>query len=395
MDGSFIDWGTIQGGSFNPAVVAAYVPRTPPPASTNGYLQTTITAINGTSVTLANAASATVTSGTVLHDNAANVINACTSAANNSQGGTIYFPGSNPQGNLYILNSPLRMASCPGSIRLMLGAPLAVNEPVLVRNQMLVEGLPQGATNQFPSFNTGYSSEIQGNAYPFFLLTPGASQDSTFVNLNELCNQRYQSCTVIDQDSTGNNVTTVTFTNVYQSGSAGSIPFRMGGGFGFYFTGGAVAGSGGTGWGAPPVFLNSVQQGLGLNGQQLAGILYMDKTQLDGEMLFDAGGLFPLLSGPGHFEIKEMLTESVNTAVMRFNTGNNTAGNIVIINPTMADQTGGQATPMYDFTNAQSVAGITFNNPSCNSGPLVAAGPNLFFEYNSSPFAGCGAGMSG
>jgi hypothetical protein len=169
----------------------------------------------------------------------------------------------------------------------------------------------------------------------------------------------------------------------------------MGGGFGFYFTGGAVAGSGGTGWGAPPVFLNSVQQGLGLNGQQLAGILYMDKMQLDGEMLFDAGGLFPLLSGPGHFEIKEMLTESVNTTVMRFNTGNNTAGNIVIINPTMADQTGGQATPMYDFTNAQSVAGITFNNPSCNSGPLVAAGPNLFFEYNSSPFAGCGAGMSG
>jgi hypothetical protein len=392
MDGSFVDWGAIQGSNFNPAVLPAYIPANPPAASTNGYLQTTIANISGATVTLAASAGASVSSATVLHDNAANVIAACTSAANNGQGGSIYLPGSNPQGNFYPFNSPLHLSTCPGNTRLLLGAPLSINEPFLMRSLIQIEGLPQGATNQSPSFATGYVSEIQGGAYPFFLLTPGSSSDATFVNLTELCNQRYQSCTVIDQDSTGNNVTTIAFNNVYMQGQAGSQPFRMGGGFGFYFTYGGIGSSGASGWGFPPTFLDTVQQGLGLNGQQLAAILYMDKTFVGGgEMLFDAAGLLPLLAGPGHIEMKETLNESGYYPNMRFNTGANPVANFVIVNPTQADQLSGLQTPLIDAVNALAFADFQVKNPACNQGPLFSANPNLAVDFYNIGFAGCNA----
>jgi hypothetical protein len=392
MDGSFVDWGTIQGSNFLPSVLPAYVPANPPSSPTNGYLQATIANIVGTTVTLSAPAVASVSGATVLHDNVANIFAACNAGSFNGQGGTIYFPSSNPQGGIYPLSSPLLMTGCPFNTKLLLGAPLFVSELIIGRNGFQIEGLGQGSNGQVPSFVTNYTSLIEGNAYPFILLTPGSGSDNTFTNLSMLCNQRYQSCVVQDQDSTGNSVVSETYNNVYMQGHAGSQPFRMGGSFGFYFTYGGFVSAGATSWGFPPTFLDTVQQGLGLNGQQLAGIMYLDKTFLSGgEMLFDAGGITPLLAGPGHIEMKETLNESGYYPNIRFNTGNNPVANFVIINPTQADQLSGLQTPLIDAVNAQSLAGFQVKNPACNQGPLFSANPAVFADYYNAGFAGCNA----
>jgi hypothetical protein len=397
MDGSFVDWGTIQGSNFNPAILPAYVPANPPSTSTNGYLQTTIANVASNTITLSAPAAATVTSATVLHDNVANVLAACNSPAFNSQGGTIYFPASNPQGAFYPFKSPLPMTSCPANTKLLLGAPVFLGEPILGRNIFQIEGLGQGATNQFPSFVTNYASFVEGFAYPLILLTPGSGNGNTFTNLNMSCNQRYQSCVVQDQDSTGDNISTITYNNVYMQGHAGSQPFRMGGGFGFFFNYGGIGSSAGNSWGFLPTFLDTVQQGLGLNGQQLGAILYMDKTFVGGgEILFDAAGLLPLLAGPGHIEMKETLDESSYYPNIRFNTGANPVSNFVLINPSQSDQLSGLQTPMIDAVNALSFAGVQVKNPACNQGPLFSANPNLIVDYYNTGFAGCGtSGLAG
>src|SRR5271165_2912261 len=118
MDSSFTDWGL----TFNLGQVAAYLPANPPSSPTNGILATTITAINGTQITLAANSNATISGATVQHDNTPNVLAACTSSANNGQGGTIYFSQGAAQGGVYIFNSPLQMKLCPPYTKLQLGA---------------------------------------------------------------------------------------------------------------------------------------------------------------------------------------------------------------------------------------------------------------------------------
>jgi len=89
------------------------------------YVTTNGVVLNSTTITLTSNAVATVTSATVNHDNTPNILEACASSAMNTIGGTIFVPTSNPEGSLYVVNSPLNMATgCPSNTRLQLGAQL-------------------------------------------------------------------------------------------------------------------------------------------------------------------------------------------------------------------------------------------------------------------------------
>ena len=391
MDSAFIDWGL-------PAPhIPAYVPATPPGSPTNGIFATTITNIVGNTITLANNAVATVTSATVFHDNVPNVLAACASSPMNTNGGTIFVPASNPQGSLYVLNSPLNLATgCPQNTRLQLGAQLYINYPVIPGGGNVIEGTIQGAggNGADPQFGKYVTTRIIGGAYPFFLLEPGSSSDSTFQNLNVECLQAYQSCFVQDQDNTGNNVTTIIYDNVYVSGGSYSQPFKMGGGFNFFFRYGGI-GTEASGWGIPPSLWDVVDMGLGAYSQQLIGIAEFYYTDMGGgEWLFDTAGETGLIAGTGHLSFYEVLNESSYYPALRFNTGINTINSIRIERMTYADPVGGLSTPMVDLTNAPAISNIRVIEPFCATGSqaFFSGAPGGGIEFVSG-FSGCGTGL--
>jgi hypothetical protein len=391
MDSAFIDWGL-------PAPHApTYLPSTPPASPTNGILSTTITNISGNTITLAANAVASVTGATVSHDNAPNVLAACASAPMNGTGATIFVPASNPQGLVYLINSPLNLATgCPQNMRFQLGSQLWINYPIIPGAGDDFEGTIQaaGGNGADPSFLRYFATRVLGYAYPFFLLEPGSSSDATFQNLNVQCAQAYQSCFVQDQDNNGNNVTTITYDNVYTGGGNYAQPFKMGGGFNFYFRYGSI-GTSAPGWGIPPSLWDVVDMGFGANSQQLAGILEFYYTNMGGgEWLFDTAGETGLIGGTGHVSFYENLNESSYYPSLRFNTGNNTISSIRIERMTYADPIGGLSTPMVDLTNAPSISNIRVIEPFCATGSqaFFSGAPQGGVEFLSG-YAGCATGL--
>jgi hypothetical protein len=391
MDSAFIDWGL-------PAPLRpAYVPATPPSSPVNGIFATTITNIVGNTITLANNAVASVASATVFHDNAPNILSVCASTAMSSTGGTIFVPASNPQGSLYVLNSPLNLAAgCPQNTRLQLGAQLFINYPVIPGSANVIEGTIQGAggNGAGPSFGKYVTTRILGGAYPFFLLEPGSSSDVTFQNLNAECSQAYQSCFVQDQDYSGNNVTTITYDNVYMSGGNYAQPFKMGGGFNFFFRYGGI-GTAALAWGIPPSLWDVVDMGFGAFSQQLGGIMEFDYSVMGGgEWLFDTAGETGLLGGTGHLTMYELLNESSYYPSLRFNTGINTINAIRIERMSYADPVGGLSTPMVDLTNALSISNLRVIEPFCATGSqaFFSGAPAGGIQFISGS-AGCGTGL--
>jgi hypothetical protein len=390
MDSAFIDWGL-------PApAIPSYVPATPPSSTTNGILATTITNINGTTVTLAANAVATVSSATVNHDNTPNILSVCSSTAMGTQGGTIFFPASNPEGNLYVINSPLNLSACPQNTRLQLGAQPVLNYPVLPSGGNVIEGTIQGAggNGAGPSFGRYHTTRVLGNAYPFFLLEPGQAGSVTFINLNTECSQAYQSCFVQDQDNNGNNVATITYDNVYMSGGNYAQTFKMGGGFGFHWHYGCI-GTAALAWGVPPSFWDVADMGFGANSQQLGGIMDFFYTWMGGgEWLWDSGGVFILAANVGQIRMEGILNESSYYPSFRFNLGSNPMLNIDITRHSYADPVGGLATPIMDLTNAPIVSTLRIVDPSCasSSQAFFSGNPGGGIEFISGT-QGCGSGL--
>jgi hypothetical protein len=395
MDSAFVDWGL-------PAPhIPAYVPATPPTSPTNGILATIITNIAGNTITLANNAVATVTSATVFHDNTPNVLSVCASSPMNAGGGTIFVPASNPQGSLYVVNSPMNLATgCPQNTRLQLGAQLYVNYPIIPGNSDVIEGTIQGAggNGAGPSFGKYVTTRLLGYAYPFFLMEPGSSSDVTFQNLNAECGQAYQSCFVQDQDNTGNNVTTIVYDNVYMNGGNYAQPFKMGGGFNFFFRYGSIS-TAALGWGIPPSLWNVVDMGFGAYSQQLGGIMEFYYTVMGGgEWLFDAAGATNLSIGLTQTSFYGILNESSYYPSLRFNTlgstGNNVINQMRIERMTYADPVGGLATPMVDLTNAAVISNMRVIEPGCATGSqaFFSGAPPGGIEF-ASGFSGCATGL--
>jgi hypothetical protein len=391
MDSAFIDW------NLPSPHIPAYVPATPPTTATNGILATTITNIVGNTITLANNSVTTLSSATVFHDNTANVLAVCSSTAMANIGGTIFFPAANPQGALYVINSPLNMATgCPQNTRLQLGAQLFINYPILPGPANDFEGTIQGAggNGAGPSFSKYVTTRILGYAYPFFLLEPGSGSDVTFQNLNIQCQQSYQSCFVQDQDNSGNNVTTVIYDNVYMGGGNYGQPLKMGGGFNFFFRYGGI-GTSPLAWGIPPSLWDVVDMGFGAYSQQLAAIAEFDYTDMGGgEWLFDTAGETGLIGGTGHLSFYEVLNESSYYPSLRFNTGINTINAIRIERMSYADPIGGLSTPMVDLTNVLTLSNIRVIEPFCATGTqaFFSGAPVGGIQFVSG-YSGCATGL--
>ncbi|HKT47190.1 MAG TPA: hypothetical protein VJP87_06660, partial [Candidatus Acidoferrales bacterium] len=352
QDSSFIDWGlaapSLSGSD------AAYIPSTPPASPANGILSTTITAINGSTVTLAAAAGASITSATVLHDNAPNIMNACNSLG--SAGVDIYYPAP----GAYIINSPLKLYTCTASQqRHILAGTLNVAEPILPKTESVFEGRPFGSFGTIAPFQTQPASVVNCAGTPCFLQTffpsGGQSNAITYKDLLIQPSQPYFTGIYLDQDVNGAGIITTSLQNASIYGFKGTVPLRIGSGFGFFAQDGTIgiANVAGNDWGFPPDFLVTVNRGLGQNNQGLPYIGEMRRTNfVGGEMLVDSGGVQPLSTQFIVWTFFQNLYESGEYPIFHFNSGSgNITGGINITNPIYADTLSGASTPVIELGN--------------------------------------------
>jgi hypothetical protein len=359
MDSSFFD----QGFAVTASLIGnGDVPGTAPTSSSNQYLLSTITAGAGTtSLTINDAASNTVSGAIVVHDNGITIKNLCASM---TASGTIVAPNS---AYSFPISSTLNLSVCPIGTEFDFSANLVVNGTIIPRAESFMKGLPGQNTTQPGNF---YSMKpltiVSGNGFPLVYMLPGTSHDFSMENLVMVCNRAYQPCILQDEDSTGNNVTSVHYTNIHVGGNGFNTAYVLKGGFGFFWDYGGW-GSNATSFASPPAALNTVNCGIGNSGQQLLGILYSHKTYNFGGLVIDACGVSPVASGPGHAYFEEMLGESMYGPLVRAVTGNNTVFNLTFVNSSYADFLGGQAVPVFDLTNSRVSSFRSFHTSCGNS----------------------------
>jgi hypothetical protein len=400
MDGAFVDWGLAA------PVVPAYIPKTPPLKAMHGILATTIAAIHGTTLTLANAASATTFNQSAKHDNTPIVLAGCAAVPSNG-GGTLYIPAQNP-----ILavpfNSPLDMYhNCGGTqLTLTFASPIIINEPVIMKQAAITINSAPGGNAPGTQFQSYSATVIGGTAYPFFYVVPGSFGPMTFTNLSMSCSGAYQSCVVQDQDGGGGGVANISYDNITFSGSAGSMPMIMrSGGFNFWFNRGLFQVAGGS-WGVPealqittPNALSGTDTRHG-NGWSIAGIMEFNKTVFAGHGIeYNDWGNSSIVGIAGHVTFNETLIENPFVPWMSvYLTGANTLFTEVQLNNIgYADFLSGAATPFIAFSPHVRIGGIVSRFSSCGSGfqPLFEGNVSGGVTIEGASAAGCVSGITG
>jgi len=369
MDGAWVDWG------LGAPPVPGYVPSTPPRSTTNGILATTITAISGTTLTLAVNATATATNKTAQHDNTPVVLAGC-AAMPPTGGGTLLIPALNPYPTAALpFNSPLDFRNCNVSqLTLEIGSPIALYDPIIFKpSGLTIKGRP-GSQSTGAQFTSDFTTTVSGPAYPLFYFQPGSFGPSIVENLGMECNYPLQSCVLQDQDAGGGGVANISYNNDVFSGNTGSMPFVMrSGGFNFWFEKGLFQVTSG-GWGVPEALTITCNHGLGIQagafGQTISGIIAFDKTQFGGQgILFESWGLSNFITGAQHVTFNEALIENAYTPIVRYDLLSLSVFDTTFTNLTYADPRSGGGTPLIDVTNATGGLGsILVNNASCATG---------------------------
>lgn len=395
MDGGFLDYGY----AISPSLVGnGDVPATAPTAPNAQWLSSLISAGGGTTtLTLAKAASTSVSGAITLHDNVPNIVAACATIGSTTGGGILYIPNSTPSGGIFPINSTLNLGTAcnfGGQFEIDVAAPeVLANASVIPRNQFKLKGITAfGHVTNFYSMEP--TTDWTGNAYPFIYALPGTSHDWSMDNLIFQAFRPYQADIVQDQDGTGNNVTSIFYRNIHLNANL-APSYIAGGGFGFFWERGGWSAGGATSFAAPPAAWFKGNFGLGRTvNSQLPGILYTDKTYVFGGILLDDAGNFPLTSvGVGHMEFKELLAESSYGPMIRAKLHGNTIAGIYMFDPTYADSLGASSTPLLDFTSA-AVSGFVLQWPGCGNGnqPMFQVGSSAASYIDitlSQAFANC------
>ena len=389
MDGSWVDWG------LGAPVTPGYVPATPPSSATNGILATRITAISGTTLTVANAATASVSGQASAHDNTPVVLAAC-AAMPSTTGGILFIPAQNPVANIPF-NSPLDFYhNCAAAQPvLQLASAIVLNDPVIPKQSGLVVRAAPGSAVSGLQFVSRFTSQIYGSAYPFFYVVPGSFGPFTLENLAMNCQQQYQSCVVQDQDAGGGGVVDMNYDNDYFIGNGGSMPFILrSGGFNHWFDRGAFVINTG-GWGVPEALQITVPNSLGIN-PTLVGFPYIvkfDKTFWVGHGI-DYNDFGLVTTGvAGRMVFNEPLIESSYTPWLSLNlTGLSSFVGTTINNLNFADILSGPTTPVIESTNAQRLAGLVLNYSGCGNSaqPLLAGNVLGGVQISAGAVQGCG-----
>ena len=389
MDSSFDDYGY----AFNTSTLDnGDAPSTAPTSASNRWLSTTISSGGGTTTLRLKASSTNAVAGAkVLHDNAPILLSLCQNFAA-SAGGMVYVPapanGTSPR---FPINSTMNLGqTCSKPLEIDFAAQVWVNGAIMVAGE--IKGVVSGNSGQAAA---GYINEptawLSGFAYPMMYMMPNHSGNNSLENLLLTCNQVYQPCLYLDNDTIGQGVTVVRHKAVSLAGATANTPYVLKGGFGYFWEGGSISVTA-TSFNSPPAVLFGCNCGIGQTGQELPAIVYTDKTSIFGGIVADSCG--KVLHGPGgmnHMEFKELLAENQYIPVLRVNiAGGAIVYGVDFIDTTYADLLGGFSTPMFDLTNAKSgVAGFRAINP------FAATGFQPVFEVSSSTSAYPGLEIEG
>lgn len=371
IDPWFKDCG--QGVSGYPA----YIPSMPPSVSQPGYLSTTIVSGGGTnSMTVANAASNTATSQTVLHDNVP-ALKLALSTAQSDCGGEVFIPQSGYQvfNSVFDTTAINVSSNCTSKIHIN-NTGVYINQPWILK-QIVVEG----ETHYNSSFVTYPGSPIFGHGNPLFLLAAEAGNtvvtDKLFVNGNT---DNGQVLIISDEAPDGGGNTQFSSRDTVWSNCSSTVsPIILKGGFDYFFDGRGQIQNCGSNWRPYPalLFTNSSVAVTTTNGAQIPGLV-----RVNGQFMAGAGAEWncePNTSNPSggnDYEFTDFLFESNGAPIVRINClGNDHTYDWRFRGVSWSDPNVGTGTPVIDAQNGN-VGTVTWyggNTPQPNA-PLLIVG---------------------
>ncbi len=375
---------------FPAPTVPPYVPATPPGSAQPGYLATTIASGGGTTtLTLANAASTTATSQTVLHDNSVPLKNAL-KAADNALGGEVYIPNG-AAAPFWVFNATTDMSAVSLSSveRLHINSNAVwLNEPWVVHNGMEIEGEPHVTT----SFSYVNGSQIIANtAYPMLIL--GEYSNSSSVHFTRLLltgNQSQQSVVLADSGGDGGGVSGLVFDDVNFSANADGTPVVLKAGFDFFFNRGNCQGGAAIFVPISCLQLTNVSPAVTsgapaqVPGRVKVNGLYFAGNAIDIDCLPNGTSIAPV-----DFTFNTTIFESATAPYLRFNCPTGFFNGIGLNDVVTADVLVGYGTPVIDGQNDNALGGVTWIGGAV-AGPQAPAliTPSTFATIllNNAPF---------
>src|SRR6266404_8776582 len=364
--------------------VPSYVPNTPPGSAQPGYLATTIVSGAGTtSLTLANAASSTVSNAVVLHDTSVNLKTAI-QAAYNAGGGAVYI--SNGMGYVHF-NSTMDLTNgltgiFSYSVKIHINNDFVViNQPWILRSAIDIEGEP----HQTSSFSYVNGTQILGGANPMFLLSEVNGVSGVHFSRLLLAPSGVQQTAILtDSGADGGGVAGIVLDDVNVNGGGLSRPLVFKAGFDYFIFRGNCQIGAGVFTGLPCVQLtNSSSAVTTTNPGQVPG-----RLKLKG-LYFSGGAVeincLPNNTGvaPADFEFDTTLFESALTPFLRFNCTSGVFNIISLRDVVEADSVVGYGTPVVDAQNGGNIFSVMWTGGSVGNAnqalfiaPSTAQGAN-------------------
>jgi hypothetical protein len=375
-DGYFVDNGW---GVSALSVDAGDAPATAPTAALNGYLDTTIVAGGGTtSLTLANAATNSVSSAKTWHDNVPNLLAACAALpanTGNANNGHIVVPATSSLYWYFPIIANFDMSgnygqsprNCPG-VTIDLGPTTWLDGAILLGKGDNLEGGYGGTNCQAAFYTMGLAlSCMQGYSYPMLYFEPEQSSSNYLKDLEINPTQSYQSGIYLDEQLDGDGTTALRFDNTHVDGGINSYPVVDKAGFGrFWNLGGWSTAGGNFSQSRDYIFQPNCGMPNYLVNGSMPYIMETRHTYSFGTMVISECG-----QSNGNFgstmTFNDMLTEGPAGPAVLVNTLPYGLSNISFYKPNYADFTGGYATPYFDLTNA-GASSIELNYIGCASG---------------------------
>ena len=357
--------------------VPSYVPGTPPGAAQPGYLVSTIVSGAGTTtLTLANAAAATVSGAAVLHDNSLS-LKAAVQAAYNAGGGSVYL--SNGMGfvpfNATTDFTNGLTSTFSYSVKIHSNNDFVIlNQPWIPRGAMDIEGEPHQTT----SFSYVNGTQFGGNANPMFLITEVNGVNAVhFSRVLLLASNVQQTAIMTDSGTDGGGTAGLVLDDIDINGSGGlGRPLIFKGGFDYFINRGNCQNGASTFTGTSCLELtNSSSAVTTVNPSQVPG-----RVKVNG--LYFAGGAASidcLPNGVGvspiDFEFDTTIFESAVAPYLRFNCPSGFFNVITLRDVVEADSIVGFGTAVVDAQNGGNILSLLWSGGSVGNGnqPLFIA----------------------
>lgn len=369
---------------FNVTNAPDYVPATPPGASQAGYLATTITAIAGTTFTLAANAGQTVVAQNALHDNGPALIVTAKVLGATFNGGRILIPEGSLTAPAFVVNSTVDLRNANigyngGKAEVLIQGLLYLNQPIIPDAGMNFTGY--ASVGGF-AFSYGPMASVTGNSFPLFFIRPPV-QSIQFKNVKVAATSHQQISIFADNMANGGGATGLTFDQIgvgYSNNSWGS-PWVLKGGVDIILRNGDTCSSHTlltwNGSHGCLRFTNS-SSALAPSNSQVPGRVQVDNlycgvlcVQVDSIPSNTSGGAGNPTGSMGSFNFKGGIFENGFGPFMRMSMPASANTDYAFNDEQMADIVVGPGTPLVDATNSSLGNPVTFINSGTNGGPLL------------------------